>query len=169
MLNKIKPVAALSLICIVTVLALAVINLFTAPAIEEYQIQKTQTALKEVTGEKDVKFSEINTEGFPKEITNIFKLENGGYAFKVTVSGFNPGMVILCAISSEGIMTGATCLESGETKKVEKNRGESYINKTIDSYTDVDVITGSTETCVGYEEAIRIAFEAFEKLKEGEN
>ena len=169
MLNKIKPIAALSMICIVTVLALAVINLFTAPAIEEYQIQKTQTALKEVTGEEDVKFTELKTEGFPKEITNIFKLENGGYAFKVTVSGFKPGMVILCAINSYGTIIGATCLESGETNKVEKNLGESYRDKTIDSYTDVDVIAGSTKTCDGYEKAIRIAFEAFKKLKEGDN
>ena len=51
--------------------------------------------------------------------------DSKGYVVKVEVNGYNPGMIIIVGISSDGIVTGATCLESNETNGVEKTYGDN--------------------------------------------
>ena len=171
MLNKIKPILSLCLICAITVLTLAVINLFTAPEIEKNQTLKTETSLKKVMGEEDnddLKFTAINTKGHAKEITDIFKCENGGYVFRVKVKGFKSGLVVLCGINADGKITGAECLESSETYGAEKIIGDSYVVKDSESYSETALVSGATKTSTGYKQAIKIAFEAFDKITGGE-
>ena len=168
MLNKIKPIISLCLICAITVLALAVINLITAPEIEKYQEQKTLDSLLEVMPDGGT-FSPVDTKGQAAEITDIFKSENNGYVFRVKVKGFKSGMVVLCGINADGKITGAKCLESSETYGAEKTIGSSYVGKDLASYSDTALVSGATKTSTGYKNAVKIALEAFDKLTGGEN
>lgn len=168
MLNKIKPIISLCLICAITVLALAVINLITAPEIEKYQEQKTLDSLLEVMPDGGT-FTSVDTKGQAAEITDIFKSENGGYVFRVKVKGFKSGMVVLCGINADGKITGAKCLESSETYGAEKTIGSSYVGKDLANYSDTALVSGATKTSTGYKNAVKIALEAFDKLTGGEN
>ena len=168
MLNKIKPIISLCLICAITVLALAVINLFTAPEIEKYQEQKTLDSLLEVMPDGG-KFTPVDANGYSKEITDIFKAENGGYVFRVKVKGFKSGLVVLCGVNTDGKITGAKCLESSETYGAEKTIGSSYVGKDIDTYSQTELVSGATKTSTGYKNAVKIALDAFDKLTGGEN
>lgn len=167
MLNKIKPIASLSLICVVTVLALAVINVFTAPMIEEFQQTKTRESLLEVMPNGGT-FTSVDTAGHSKEITDIFKSENGGYVFRVKVSGYKSGLVVLCGINAEGKITGAKCIESSETFGAEKTIGALYVGKDSSDYSSVGLVSGATKTSTGYKNAVQIAFAAFDKITGGE-
>lgn len=167
MLNKIKPLISLCLICAITVFTLAVINLFTAPEIEKYQNQKTRESLLEVMPDGG-EFTPVDTNGYANEITDIFMAENGGYVFRVKVKGFKSGLVVLCGINADGKITGAKCLESNETYGAEKNIGSSYEGKELDNYSQTELVSGATKTSTGYKNAVKIALEAFDKLTGGE-
>ena len=84
---SIKSVVALTVICLVTALALSLVNYFTSPIIEKNEQEKENEALRRVLPAGD-EFSslDIGSMGLDERITAVYRAENGeGYVFKLTV------------------------------------------------------------------------------------
>ena len=97
-------------------------------------------------------------DNIPSAVQDVKSEKYGiGYVVKVEVNGYNPGMIVIVGISSDGIVTGATCLQSNETNGVEKTYGEKFVEKDINSVDNVDLISGSTLTTNAYRGAVKKA------------
>jgi electron transport complex protein RnfG len=161
------PTVVLSAICVCVVLLLAVVNMFTAPVIEAALEQEVQASLSEVMSNGG-SFEEItDLEGLPKEITAAYKAENGGYVFKAAVVGYKSGLIIMCGIDGDGKISGVKMIESSETFGAEATLDGLFAGKTESDYNTVPVISGATLTRNGYGQAVKAAFEAFDKLEGG--
>lgn len=169
MKNKLFPTLALGIICLVVVLVLAAVNTITAPLIEKAQAEKVQKALAEVMP-KGVNFTEIEVNGLPSEVTDVYCEDGGGYVFQISVVGYKPGLVILCGIDANGVITGADFVSSNETLSAEVGLGKNFIGHTSDTVT-VELVAGSTakKTTNAYYSAIEAALEAFEMITEKED
>ena len=166
--SKLMPTIVLSVICVCVVAILAAVNIFTAPVITANQEAKTQQALLEVMPDGG-SFEEITDRtALPTEVTAVYKSSNGGYVFRMSVKGYKTGLVIMCGIDENGVVTGAKYIQSSETLGAENELGTKYVGKNAADYTSVDIISGATLTCKGYQEAISIAFHSFEILTGGE-
>ena len=170
MKNKLFPTLALGIICLVVVLILAAVNTITAPLIEKAQAEKVQKALAEVMPE-GVNFTEIEVNGLPSEVTDVYCEDGGGYVFQMSVVGYKPGLIIMCGIDATGTVRGATYVKSQETLSAEVGLGEKFIGYNADTITP-EIIAGPTAkmTTEAYYGAIEAALEAFDILteKEGE-
>ena len=166
MKNKLFPTLALGIICLVVVLVLAAVNTVTAPLIEKAQAEKVQKALAEVMPE-GVNFTEIEVDGLPEEVTKVYSEDGGGYVFQMSVVGYKPGLVILCGIDANGVITGADFVSSNETLSAEVGLGKNFIGFTSDTVT-VELVAGSTakKTTSAYYSAIEAALEAFEIISQ---
>lgn len=161
-----KSVIVLFSICLVVAALLAAVNYITAPLIEQADIEKTNNALKIVMKDATA-FDLLDTEGLdlPGSVTDVYKGDNGGYVFKMSVSGYASGLVILCGIGTDGTVTGVQCLSSGETLGAEKTYGDSFTGKT--SIDGIDTVSGATLTTKAFRNAINDAFTAFNAVKGG--
>ena len=90
----------------------------------------------------------------------------GGYVFQLEVTGYKPGLVIVCGIDADGKITGAEYISSSETLEAEVGLGSRFIGHTSDSITP-DIVAGSTAklTTNAYYKAIEIALSSFDKLQ----
>ena len=167
MKNKpsLKAVVVLTAICLITATLLAVVNYVTAPIIEKAEYQKEQEALMQVlpSGE-DFKAIDLSGASLDKRISSAYREKNGGYVFKITVTGYKSGLTVLCGIGSDGRVDGAVCLSSSETLDKEKTYGESFTDVDLDGVMKVDTVAGATKTTAAYREAVRLSLEAFKKL-----
>ncbi|MBE6596231.1 MAG: FMN-binding protein [Ruminococcaceae bacterium] len=160
--SKLMPTIVLSAICVAVALLLAGVNTFTLPRIEAAQAEKANAALIEVLpGGGD--FEEIPIEGMPTEVTAAYKSSNGGYVFQMTVTGYKPGLVIMCGIDSDGKIAGAKFIQSNETLSAEVGLGDKFVGYDRESIT-TDIIAGPTAklTTNAYYQAIEAALNAFE-------
>ena len=165
--SKFMPSIVLSIICVVTVLILAIVNTFTAPVIKNNEEIKTQNALLEVMPDGG-SFTEIaDISSLPEQVVGAYQSEDGGYVFKLSVKGFKTGLVIMCGIDSDGKITGSKTILSSETNGAEYDLDSMYVDKTSENYNDVDLIARSTLTSKGYRLAIEKAFDAYVILKGG--
>lgn len=169
MKNKLSPTLALGIICLVVVLMLAAVNTITAPLIEKAQKEKVQKALAEVMP-KGVNFTEIEVDGLPSVVTDVYREDGGGYVFQMSVVGYKPGLIIICGIDKNGVITGAEFIESKETLSAEVGLGKGFIGHTSDTITP-EIVAGSTakKTTGAYYSAIEAALEAFEIITEKED
>ncbi len=161
MKNSIKSVVALTVICAVLAVLLAVVNGITAPIIAENEKGAANEALLIVLPDGG-NFEEIDITKYelPATVTNAFKAENGGYVIQLVTSGYGANMVIMCGIDSNGTVVGATCLSSSETLGIEKTYGENMKNQTIETIDSVDTIASATLTTSGYKNAVKDALNA---------
>ena len=165
--SKLMPTVVLSAICLYAVAILAVVNIFTAPAIKKNQEEKTRQALLEVMpdGGSFEKIDDIS--GLPEEIVEAYASQNGGYVFKMEVKGYKTGLVVICGVDQNGNITGTKHIESSETLGAESKIAGSFVGKNILNYSSVDTITGATLTCNGYKQAIGAALQAHEIMTGG--
>ena len=168
MSKHIKSVVVLTAICAVVSILLALTNSLTAPIIAEQESAAVNEALAVVlpSGE-DFKSVDISKYDIPASVTEAYSEKNGGYAFKLNVTGYQPNMIILCGIDKDGIVKGATCISSSETLGKEKTYGENFKDKSIDDYNEVDTIANATYTTAAYKDAIKDALNAFTILNGG--
>ncbi len=161
MKKYLKCVLALTLICAVVSVLMALTNSITAPIIEENKKASESKAFTEIYP-TSMKFDPVNLEEFtlPETVTEAHKADDGGYVIKLNTKGLNTGMIILCGIDGEGRVSGAVCLESQETYNQEKTFGETLVSKNKDEVGAVDTKTGATYTVEGYKNAILDAFTA---------
>lgn len=162
MKNNIKTVVALSLICAVVAVLLAVGNAITAPIIAKNQSAAANESLKVVmpNGED---FKKFDASGYtlPETIGEVYSEKNGGYVFKITTAGYSTGLVIMCGVDKDGVVTGATTIDSNETLGYEKTYGEKFVGKNLEKIDTVDTIASATKTTAAYKGAVKDALNAF--------
>ncbi len=161
MKNYLKSVFALTIICAVIGIALAATNGLTLPIIETNEAEAVQQSLKVVMPEGN-EFStvDITTANLPDTVKEVYGETGGGYVFKLETSGYSSGLVILCGVDKNGLVTGATCMTSSETLGYEKTYGNSLVKRTINSIDSVDTIASATKTTVAYKNAVKDALVA---------
>ena len=181
MIKKLKPIIVLSSICLVVALLLGVVNMITAKEIEKELLRKSNAAKAEVLSSADIdSFSENildqikkDNSDIPKEITGIFKADTG-YVFQAKVSGNASGMIIMCGISNEGVITGVKDIANGETPsywaKVTKLLGGEKSSYTGSSALDLDpqLIGGATNSSTGIYNAVKASVKAYNLIKGNE-
>ncbi|MBO5433567.1 MAG: FMN-binding protein [Clostridia bacterium] len=158
MKNYIKSVGALTVICAVIAILLALTNSITAPVIEKNASAAANEALLIVLPDGE-EFASVDLSSYelPSTVTEAFTEKNGGVVVKLTTSGYGSDMVIMVGIDGSGTVTGATCLSSNETLGYEKTYGESVAGATVDTVDGIDVIAGATKTTAAYKGAVKDA------------
>ncbi len=168
MKGSVKSVVALTVICAVLAVILAVTNGITAPIIEENEKKAANEALLVVMPDgKDFEEVDVSSLELPVTISSAHRETSGGYVVQLTTSGYGSDMVIMVGIGADGAVTGATCLKSSETLGYEKTYGDNVIGKTSEDIDSVDTVAGATLTTSGYKNAVKYALEAA-KILEGE-
>ena len=169
MKRHIKSVVSLTAVCAVIAILLALTNFITAPIIKQQEADAVNSTLSIVLPNgKGFKLMDISKLTLPESVSEVYTEDNGGYVFKVTTSGYSSGMVILCGISAEGKVMGATCIASSETLGVEANYGDTLVDATADTIGSVDTVAGATKTTAGYRNAVKDALNAFIIIGGGE-
>ena len=158
MKNYIKSVGALTVICAVIAILLALTNSITAPVIEKNANAAANEALLIVLPDGE-EFTSVDLSSYelPSTVTEAFTEKNGGVVVKLTTSGYGSDMVIMIGVDGSGTVTGATCLSSNETLGYEKTYGESVAGATVDTVDGIDVIAGATKTTAAYKGAVKDA------------
>ena len=172
-IKKSLPTIVLGIICLVVTLLLSAANAITAPIIEKAERQKVQENLANVlpSGKNFVEMSaDALPSELPSEVTNVFTEDNGGYVFQMTVTGYKPGLVVMCGIDAYGKITGATYIKSQETLSAEVGLGDKFVGHTSDTMT-TEIIAGPTakKTTEAYYSAIEAALEAFDMMNDKED
>lgn len=169
MMKHLKSVMALVAIVGVMGLLLAVTNKITGPVIEKNQAAAANKALLEVMPE-GTGFEPIDLAGkeLPKTVVEAYLETAGmGYVFKLDAKGWKPHMILMCGVSNNGTITGATCLSSSETWDYVNTLGPQMKGKTADTLVDVEA--GVTSLSVkGYKAAMQDAINAATILSGGE-
>ena len=169
MMKKIKPSLVLTTICLVISLLLAVVNMYTAPIIEEAKNAAANEALVKVyPGGTNFKKIDITQYTLPKSITAAYSEGSGGFVIQSEVEAYKPGLVIMCGIDSTGKIVGADYIVSNETLGAEIGLGDRFVGKTEDDMIP-DIVAGSTAklTTGAYYRAITDSLTAFVILNGG--
>ena len=158
MKNYIKSVGALTVICAVIAILLALTNSITAPIIEKNANAAANDALLIVLPDGE-EFTSVDLSAYelPATVTEAFTEKNGGVVVKLTTSGYGSDMVIMVGIDSSGTVTGATYLSGNETLKAEKTYGERVIGATVDTVDGIDTVANATMTTAAYKGAVKDA------------
>ena len=142
MKKHIMPSIVLGSICLVVALMLSLINSITAPRIEEAQNAAANEALLVVLPDGK-NFEEITfDERYPSIVTAGYKAD-GGFVFKMEVTGYRPGLVIMVGINEEGKIVAAKHIATNETYGVESELNNAYVGNTLD---DISLILSSGAT-----------------------
>lgn len=158
MKSYIKSVVALTAICAVVAILLAVTNFVTAPIIEENASAAANEALKIVLPEgEDFTQVDLTKYELPATVTEVYTEAGGGCVVKLVTAGYGSDMVLMCGINANGEIAGATCLSSNETLGYEKTYGENVKNATIDTIDGIDTVSGATMTTGAYKNALKDA------------
>ncbi len=94
----------------------------------------------------------------PSSITKALK-GSKGYVIYLTVTGYQPGMEIVCGVSADNKVVNAVCLKSNETMAKEKDYGNNFVDKDAAGVEAVDTIAGSTMTTTAYKNAVKDALQ----------
>ncbi len=162
MKSKLFPAIILGVICLSVTLMLASVNALTEDVIAEAQYQKEQQDLQKIMP-NGKNFVPITATDIPKSITNVYIEDGGGYVFRISTKGYNTGLVILCGIDANGNLTGVNSTITNETPSKESGIGDLFDGMTIENQKEI-IVSGATKTSKAYSDAVRDAFEAFEKL-----
>ena len=168
--DSLKNFIALSAICLITAVFLSTVKGVTSSVIDSNEANGEKSELSVVYPELlEYESIDILAYGVPSGVEAMYHTSDGGYIVKLSVSGYKPGMVILCGISGDGRLVGASCLSSSETNGTEKTYGERFVGRSADEIDSVDTVSGSTKTTKGYKNAIKSAFDAINSVKKTRN
>ena len=150
--KHLKSIVALVSIVAVMGLLLAITNSVTAPIIAENEAAAASGALKEVFPEGTAfEVIDVSGKGLPPTVKEAHKETSGkGYVFKLETSGYGNGLILMCGVSVDGTITGATCIASNETNGAENSYGAAFAGKDLAGAEAVDVVAGSTVTSKAY-------------------
>ncbi len=161
MKKYLKSIIALTVICAVVTVLLAVTNQITAPIIEKNQSSAANKALLVVMPDGgDFTAVDLTAYELPATVTEAYSASNGGYVFKLVTTGYAPGLTIMCGVDGNGSVTGATCIVSSETNGAEKTYGDSFAGVSVDTVDAIDTVSGSTMTSTAYKGAVKDALNA---------
>lgn len=158
MKKNITSILALTVICSVVAVLLAITNAVTAPIIEKNQSAAADEALLVVlpSGEEFTPV-DLSTNTFPTTVTKAYTEKNGGVVVELKTNGYGSDMIIMVGIDAEGKVAGAVCLSSNETLGFEKTYGENTIGFTADTIDALDTVAGATKTTEAYKNAVKDA------------
>lgn len=173
--TKLMPLVVLTSICIVVTLLLSVVNMITAPIIQDAVNAEANAALIVVLPEGS-DFEELDRADYelPAAVTNAYKESNGrGFVFQMSVTGKNSGLVIMCGIDAEGKVVGTKVIAEQETDSydanvfpnVEGTEGK-YKGMSLEGF-EPYLVSGATLTSRAYGEAIKAALQAFSIVNGG--
>jgi electron transport complex protein RnfG len=163
-----KSVIALTLICAISTLLLALTNSLTAPIIKEQEAAAVNEALAVVLPNGEgFEAIDLTKYELPKTITEAYSEKNGGYVFKMTTTGYGSNFVILCGIDKDSVIKGATCISSNETLGVEQTYGDNFKDKKSEEVESVDTVANATKTTAAYKGAIQDALNALTIMQGG--
>lgn len=166
MKDSVKSIVVLLVICLVASAVLATVNSFTSPLIEKSENEKVKKSLLVVMpGGENFKELDPLPEGIAETVKQVYTEDGGGYVFKLVTTGYSAGLTIMCGISSDGKITGATCVSSGETLGNEKTYGELFLGADKTDIDGIDSVSGATKTTANYKKALKDALAAFDILK----
>lgn len=153
------------LLCIVAVFGVAMfgLNFITGPIIEENNKGAEFGPLLEVLpeGKNFEAIEDLASLGLSESVTNAYKETNGaGYVFRITSTGYKPGMVIMVGIDAEGKITGSKCLETQDTYQKESQIDNSYNGQSLADFKP-NMLAGATMTSTGYRDAVNTALQSF--------
>lgn len=161
MKQAVKSTLVLFLICAVMAVLLAVTNAITAPIIQQNMEAAANDALLVVMPEgKGFEKVDISTYTLPSTVTEVYREASGGYVITLKTAGYGSGLIIMCGVSADGVVTGATCLSSSETLGYEKTFGANFTGKDATGIDGVDTISGATKTTAAYKNAVKDALNA---------
>lgn len=160
--KSLKDVIVLVVICAVFATVLAAVNSVTAPIIEEQLAgaanQAYEAVMPDAEGFEDI---DLSTYTLPATVVEAKRETSGkGYAIKLETKGYGNGMVLIVGVSTDGTVTGATCVTSNETNGDEKTYGGNFAGKDKDGVQAVELIAGSTLTTQAYRSAVVDAINA---------
>lgn len=165
MKKYLKSVFALTVICAVIGIALAATNGLTLPIIQVNEAEAVQRSLKIVMpGNGEFALMDTTNTELPATVVETYKNTEGGYVFKLETSGYSSGMVLLCGVDENGLVTGATCMTSGETLGYEKTYGTFLEKRTLNSIDSVDTVSSATKTTSAYKNAVKDALIAADTI-----
>lgn len=165
MKNQLKSVLSLLLICATVAVMLAVTNYITAPIIKANEDKAAEAALlKVLPGGEEFSKIDISSLSLPASVREVHCEKNGGYVFKLEVSGYSAGMIVMCGVTADGKISGALCLSSGETLGYEKTYGDRFTGLASAEIPDTALISGATKTTSAYKNAIHDALYAYEAV-----
>ena len=158
MKKHITSIIALTVICSVVAVLLAITNAVTAPIIEKNASAAADEALLVVLPEGEG-FTpvDLSTYELPATVTEAYTENNGGVVVKLLTKGYGSDMVIMVGVNAGGEVSGAVCLSSNETLGKEKEYGAGAIGFTADTIDSLETIAGATMTTEGYKNAVKDA------------
>ena len=164
-LKNLLPVIVLLSICIVAAGLLGAVNALTHPEILRREEQKANEALLEVLPDGS-NFSKLTlTEEYPDSVTDGWKAD-GGYVFRMSVTGKSSGMVVMCGVSEDGKIVATKVISNQETPSYaspvfEKTEdGQAYKDATLNTLEEV-IVAGSTLTSRAYANAVKAALQSY--------
>ncbi len=160
MKKYIKSVVVLTAICAVMAALLAAVNHITAPIIEAQSQSAANEALLEVLpGAEGFEEMDLSAYTLPTSVITAYKASSG-YVVKVEVTGFKPGLVIMCGIDADGSVVKTKCIASNETYGEEKTYGVNLEGKNLENIGEVDSTGKATFTKTAYKNAVKDALTA---------
>ena len=172
--DSIKSLIVLFAICLVIAVAMAAVNLVTAPKIADAEAAAEQEALSTVLSYAD---GFVKLEGdYPESVTAVYRASNGcGYAVMLAAKGYDSSkpMSIAVGFDTEGKLVGCHVVSaSGETSGIgTKVTEDAFLSQFIGknaSLDGVDAISGATISSSAFIEAVQDAFVAVETAKEAQ-
>lgn len=167
-----KSLIVLFAICLVIAVAMAAVNLVTAPKIAEAEAAAEQEALKTVLADAD---EFVAVEGdYAESVSAVYRASNGcGYAVMLAAKGYDSSkpMSIAVGFDTKGQLVGCHVVSaSGETSGIGTKVTEDaflaqFVGKDA-ALEGVDAISGATISSTAFIDAVRDAFSAVVIAKE---
>lgn len=159
--QKFMPAIVLTAICLVVALALAAVNLFTAPIVEENNRQKEMESLRLVMPD-GADFTEEQGLSLPATVKSVYRETEGrGFVLLLsTTSQYTSGdpMNITVGIGADGKITGIRLTSYTESKDFGKETyPATYVGKD-ETLSGVKLVAGITYSSTAFREAIKDAF-----------
>jgi electron transport complex protein RnfG len=161
-----KPILALTIICLVVSGALALMNNVTRPIVTAAAAARAEAAMNSIIPGA-LGFTPIGTDGFPASVREAYRETGGaGYIFIVFVNGYGGEIKIICGIAPDGRMIHSSTVAQTETKGLGSIIADPWFEDQFDgkdsSLEGISTVTGATISTRAFINGIKDAFEAFE-------
>ena len=162
----IKPVLALTLICLVVSVALALMNSITSPVTSAAAAARYEAVMNSIIPDA-AGFEKIEPDGLPPTVRDVYRETGGaGYVFMITVKGYGGEIGIICGIDPDGRIIHSATISQKETKGLGSIIADSWFEDQFNNkdhrLEGISTVSGATISTRAFISAIRDAFEAFE-------
>lgn len=171
--TSIKAIIVLVAICLFIAVAMAAVNMITAPKIEKAARDAEQEALSAVLPENGG-FEEVELESLPEGVVAIYRdLDGEGYVAMLSIKGYDSSKPMSAAVgfTSSGEITSLEMISAqGETSGIgSKVTTPEFLSQFVGKTQEldgVDTISGATVSSSAVVRAVRESFEALEGAME---